>query len=131
MRRLFVFAFALAIMATATARAGDLPRGVYASVAAADSADCARICADDTLCVSWSFQSGNDTCALRATRPAGPAPVALAAAASYAEAAPITAPMEPAARPQAQEVQESLLGGPESAEGSVETPQPLADLRSR
>lgn len=129
MRRLFVFA--LAITATVAAHAGDLPRGVYARVDAADSAGCARICADDTLCASWSFQQSNNACALRATRPAGPAPVALAAAAPYAEAAPVAAPTAPAPLLQATAAQDSLLGGPESAENSAATPQPLAELRSR
>ncbi len=132
MKRLFVAAFILAITGAVAANAGDLPRGVYAMVEADDSAGCARICAEDTLCASWSFQSSNNSCALRATQPAGPPPVTLAAVMAPAAAAAPSPPPQPAPPLQAEETQDGgLLGGPESAESSAATPQPLADLRSR
>jgi hypothetical protein len=49
--------------------------GAYASLQARDAAACARLCADDGLCMAWSFQSGN-TCELRATAPRTPAGLA-------------------------------------------------------
>jgi len=59
---LFLFSF------TAPAAAA----GAYASHAAADAAACARLCADDGLCMVWTFRDGG--CELRATAPSGPQP---------------------------------------------------------
>mgnify|MGYP001357910258 CR=1 FL=1 len=42
--------------------------GAYASLPAADAAACARLCADDALCMAWSFQDAR-LCHLRATAP--------------------------------------------------------------
>ena len=49
--------------------------GVYATAASRDAAACARACADDGLCVAWSYEA-DGACSLRATTPASPAGVA-------------------------------------------------------
>ena len=53
----------------------DASGGAYASLPARDAAACARLCADDSLCIAWSFQATN-TCDLRATAPAAPEGIA-------------------------------------------------------
>ena len=62
---------AMAFAAYSDARAS----GAYASAAAADAAACARRCADDGLCVAWSYLSSG-ACELRANAPATPIGVA-------------------------------------------------------
>jgi len=42
--------------------------GVYTSVTARSAAACARLCADDGLCVAWNFTTEN-ACEMRATAP--------------------------------------------------------------
>lgn len=47
------------------------PGGVYANVAAPDAIACAQACADDALCMSWTFMSvaGDGSCELKAVIP--------------------------------------------------------------
>jgi hypothetical protein len=47
------------------------PGGVYANVAAPDAIACAQACADDALCMSWTFMSvaGGGSCELKAVIP--------------------------------------------------------------
>jgi hypothetical protein len=45
--------------------------GVYATAPSRDAAACARICADDSLCIAWSY-GADGACSLRATAPASP-----------------------------------------------------------
>lgn len=47
------------------------PGGVFATVPAASAAACERACADDTLCMSWSFEA--NSCELKAIVPAAAA----------------------------------------------------------
>lgn len=42
--------------------------GAYSIVAAASAEDCARVCADDGICMAWTFRA-DDICALSATAP--------------------------------------------------------------
>lgn len=44
------------------------PGGTYSSVEADNAVACARVCADDTICMAWSFRE--NTCELKATVPA-------------------------------------------------------------
>lgn len=57
--------------------------GAYASFTARDAAACARLCADDGLCIAWAM-SPNGTCELRATAPSEP----LSGAYGYSTRAP-------------------------------------------
>jgi len=45
--------------------------GAYATAPSRDAAACARACADDGLCVAWSYET-EGACSLRATTPASP-----------------------------------------------------------
>ncbi len=65
--RTFLAAFSLASALAASAHAA----GAYAASEARDAAACARLCADDGLCVAWTFTEQN-LCELRATAPAAP-----------------------------------------------------------
>lgn len=122
---------ALSIAAVVTAAAAtEAPRapGAYTSLTTRDAAACARACADDGICMAWSFQRDNQ-CQLSAVLAA---PDASALETGFAARAPnnlrphtpvlhAAAVIEPtvnlsppvAARPaQAADVGE-LLGGPE------------------
>jgi hypothetical protein len=77
-------AFGFAIFVTA-AMAADAPRGAYVSLTASDAAACARACANDGICMAWSFERDN-RCQLRAVVPGEPLPHALAS--GYAARAP-------------------------------------------
>lgn len=63
MRRLLI-----ALLPLATITAAWAAGGVYATLSARDAAACARLCADDGLCMAWSFRAEN-SCDLRATVP--------------------------------------------------------------
>ncbi len=113
------------------------PGASFATVETETAAACERLCADDTICMAWSFRGS--TCELKATVPAAiqetgaisglsarapasmrtriaaPAPIIAPIVADEAQAAPISAPRND------DEVTMALLGGPEGAE----------DLRSR
>lgn len=77
--RLFA-ALGFAAIATCAA-ASDAPRGAYASLTTADAAACARACAEDGICMAWSFRAEN-SCALSAVIATTPDPEALATGAS-------------------------------------------------
>lgn len=93
---------ALAIAAAPAGAVGKSP-GAYANVAVRDAAACARLCADDGLCMAWTLYSGG-ACELTAVVPAeapadsagfGLASRALAFAArpvAVAQLTPITTP---------------------------------------
>jgi hypothetical protein len=70
--------------------------GVYATTASRDAAACARACADDGLCMAWSYEV-DGACSLRATTPASPTGIAhgfsARAPATLREPAATTAPM--------------------------------------
>jgi len=65
MRVLPSLAFAAGLAVTGAAAASG---GVYASSPSRDAAACARLCADDGLCMAWSYQA-DGACELRATVP--------------------------------------------------------------
>lgn len=65
--RTFLAAFSLMSALAASAHAA----GAYAAREAHDAAVCARLCADDGLCLAWTFTEQN-MCELRATAPAAP-----------------------------------------------------------
>ncbi len=44
------------------------PGATYSAVEAIDAAACERLCADDTICMAWSFRE--NSCELKATVPA-------------------------------------------------------------
>lgn len=104
--------------------------GTYATIEAETAAGCERLCADDTLCMAWSFQA--NSCELKAIVPAATeregiiSGVSLRAPASMRvrfEQPVVAAPMieahedEPAAiaaeATLQQDVTLALLGGPE------------------
>jgi hypothetical protein len=59
-----------AIAAAPTENSTDRPSGVYAYVPANDAAGCAIACAQDTICLAWSFKATEFVgCALKAVVP--------------------------------------------------------------
>lgn len=89
--------------------------GNYASHSAATSQACARLCADDGLCVAWSL-TADGTCQLRATTP--DAPVGIAS--GYSQRAPASlrqAFVNPAPTP-------SNVAPARSESAQTETPPP-------
>jgi hypothetical protein len=85
MRRAVFFAAITFIVAAAAAETARTP-GVYASLTTADAAACARMCADDGICMAWSFRR-DDRCDLSAVVPAALDSNALAA--GFASRAPV------------------------------------------
>jgi hypothetical protein len=130
MRRTVFFAAVTLVVAAAAAETARTP-GVYVSLTTASAAACARTCADDGICMAWSFQSDN-RCDLSAVVPGALDSSALAAGfASRAPAylqprTPVLHAAEaielPAASTQIAEVSEDetpraddeLLGGPDA-----------------
>jgi hypothetical protein len=136
MRSLSILVCALCVIAIApfAAATGARLPGAYASLTAADAATCARACAEDGICMAWSFDRER-RCELSAVVPieppatlafglstrapanlqqrtlavhADPANLAPVRTAARAEAAPALAP--------AQEADHVLLGGPPEAD---------------
>lgn len=134
---------ALAIAAAPAGAVGKSP-GAYANVAVRDAAACARLCADDGLCMAWTLYSGG-ACELTAVVPTeAPAdsaafgladrapvfaarPVAVAQLTPIATPAPVAAPAPIAASPAPQQLLDvgpdfesedtsALLGGPEEGD---------------
>ena len=58
----------IALIPVVTITAAWAGGGVYATLPARDSAACARLCADDALCMAWTLRPDN-LCDLRATVP--------------------------------------------------------------
>jgi len=107
------------------------PGGSFTSVETETAAACERLCADDTICMAWSFRGS--TCELKATVPAAIqetgavsglstrapaamrtriaalAPVVAPVIADEAQPTPISAPEDALTM--------ALLGGPEGDEG--------------
>jgi len=109
------------------------PGGAYASVEAETPAACERLCADDTLCMAWSFAA--NTCEFKAIVPPAIAQDGIISGVSARAPASMRARFEPApaaaptivaadeqesqlaaARPE-DEISLALLGGPEAEEG--------------
>jgi len=130
-RTIVISALAFVVVAAAAAETVRSP-GAYVSLTTADAALCARACADDTICMAWSFQRQN-RCELSAVVPA--ALDANALAAGFAARAPMflqpqtpvvqaEAAIEAAPAPEVAEVGEQtpppeddgLLGGPEEGD---------------
>jgi hypothetical protein len=132
-----IISIAAAMAAALALAAFDAPRaaGAYSSQTAENSEACARMCAADTLCMSWSY--AENLCALRANVPQSMsvaasglsprAPQALrqtanaAPAQSTAATPPAIAALVPTAR-SAEPVETAmlLLGGPdEELDGAV------------
>lgn len=138
------FLIPLAVLAAAQIGAawalGDVniarPGGTFATAEAETPAACERLCADDTLCMAWSFQA--NSCELKAVVPAAitrdgvisgvssRAPAAMRVrfedppvpAATIAAAHELDTPDAPAAEAAPEDdVSLALLGGPESDEG--------------
>ncbi len=112
------------------------PGGSYASAEAETPAACERLCADDTLCMAWSF--GANVCEFKAIVPVAiaqegvisgvsarapasmrqrfePAPPAAVPSVNAEESASLEA-QATAPRPE-DEISLALLGGPDSEEG--------------
>lgn len=72
MRTLFPVLVLLIAQAGAAWAVGEAntarPGATYSTVEADDAAACERVCADDTICMAWSFQE--NSCQLKATVPA-------------------------------------------------------------
>jgi hypothetical protein len=110
LRSAFIGAVSLvAIVTVATASETTRIPGVYASLSTSNAAACARACAEDGICMSWSFHAENQ-CRLSAVVSAEPigalasgfssrAPAALRPPIVYAEAVP-QAPVAPQAAPE-------------------------------
>jgi hypothetical protein len=78
MRRVILTtAFAISVIAAAAAESARSP-GAYTSLTTANAAACARACADDGICMAWSFERDN-RCDLSAVLPASLNTTALAA----------------------------------------------------
>jgi hypothetical protein len=129
-----VFLGAVSFAAVTAAAASETARmpGAYISLTTSNAAACARACAEDGICMAWSFHAENQ-CQLSAVVSAEPvqalasgfssrAPAALRPPIVYAEAAP-QAPFAPQAAPEtpageaparveAEENNLVLLGGP-------------------
>jgi hypothetical protein len=102
--------------------------GAFATVPTADGEACARVCADDGLCMAWRFEDG--ACALRATVSADPVAGQSGLSHRALEAgflpppkpavgeAPetVAAKGEPSAVTGSTSAADALLGGPESLE---------------
>lgn len=86
-----------AMAAAFTLAAFDAPRaaGAYSSLPTANGEACARMCAADTLCMSWSY--AENLCALRANVPQNMSPVSglSARAPQILRQAVTSAPSEP------------------------------------
>lgn len=144
MRALFPLAVLLIAQAGAAWAVGEAntarPGATYSTAEADSAAACERLCAEDTICMAWSFRA--NSCELKATVPSSvaqesatsgvssrapgylrvryeaPAPVAVPAAA--AEMVPEADAPVPTASIEEDDVSVALLGGPEPE-----------DLRSR
>ncbi|MEQ1817346.1 MAG: PAN/Apple domain-containing protein [Terricaulis sp.] len=109
------------------------PGGSYATVEAETAVGCERLCADDTLCMAWSFQA--NSCELKAIVPAATERDGIISGVSLRAPAamrvrfepPVVSPPtiaahedEPAPIPEEatahQDVTLALLGGPETGE---------------
>lgn len=112
-----------------SARAADdpLPRpaGAFATLEAADAAACMRLCADDGLCMAWTFRDAG-ACELRAvvptaaSEPGATSGVSARAPASMRRAIVTAPPAQPAPEAPGTEppatyahASDGLLGGPE------------------
>lgn len=139
MRYLVTFAVVALAQAGAAWAIGDFnvarPGGAYATVEAETPAACERICADDTICMAWSFQA--NACELKAIVPAAHAQngaisgvsaraptslrVQFEAPATATSATVVTEIHEedaPASAPMPEdEISMALLGGPEGVDG--------------
>ena len=85
LRTAFTALTSLIVVAAAAASETARTPGAYASLATRDAAACARACADDGICMAWSFRSDNQ-CDLSAVVSAPQPTQALAA--GYASRAP-------------------------------------------
>lgn len=133
--RLTAFACVLGLAIAAATRPA-LASGVYVSLTTSDAAACARACADDGICMAWSFHRDNK-CQLTAVVSSDTNPEALAsgfasrAPASLRRAPPVqiaavlaAAPAQanaapPAAEPPAGQAEHDdglLLGGPDEGD---------------
>lgn len=59
---------ALSILIAMSAPSLASPRNAYTSLPRSDAAACARACADDGLCIAWTYSADN-ICALSANSP--------------------------------------------------------------
>lgn len=105
------------------------PGGSFSRVEAESAATCERLCADDTLCMAWSFRA--NTCELKAIVPAAVTETGVisgvsvrAPASMRALVLPAPAPPEVAMESEPQQRTEiddtvalALLGGPEDEQG--------------
>ena len=80
------FIGAVSLVVIATAAAASETSGAYTSLTTANAAACARACADDGICMAWSFHTGNQ-CQLSAVVSAQASPQALAG--GFASRAPV------------------------------------------
>jgi NADPH:quinone reductase-like Zn-dependent oxidoreductase len=138
MRALFPLAVLLIAQAGAAWAVGEAntarPGATYSTTAADDAAACEQLCADDTICMAWSFRE--NSCDLKATVPSSvaqggatsgvstraraflraryEAPAAAASTPATAAEAVLEADgPAPIANPEEDDVSLALLGGPE------------------
>jgi hypothetical protein len=118
-RTALICAIGLAAIVTAAA-ASEAPRGAYVSLTTSNAAACARACADDGICMAWSFHRENE-CQLSAVVAAELDQEALAT--GYSARAP--AALQPRAPVIVAEAAASLPP-PLAAASSNETPPAIA-----
>jgi hypothetical protein len=97
MRMLFPLALILAAQIGAAWALGDMnvarPGASFAAIAAETPGACERLCADDTLCMAWSFQE--NSCELKAVVPAAVAQAGAISGISERAPAAMRARLEP------------------------------------
>lgn len=121
-RAILVSAFAFVLVAAAaveTSRAS----GAYTSLTAADFAACARACADDGICMAWSFERDN-RCDLSAVVPATLNPTALATGLA-ARAPAFLQPRTPAVH--AETIDASATAEPQTLPASTDEAPPVME----
>lgn len=96
------------------------PGGAFATIETATAAACERACADDTLCMAWSFQAS--ACELKAIVPAAIAREGVVSGVSARAPASMRIRYEPAPPPVIEPARDSLARA-ESAPPAAQTAQ--------
>ena len=128
MRYLASLAVVVIAQAGAAWALGDLntarPGATFATVEAANPAACERLCADDTICMAWSFHA--NACELKATIPAAIAQDGVISGISARAPASLRVRYEPPAPPTPEP--ETMEAFSEEAFATVAAHEPEDDL---
>ncbi|MBX3430750.1 MAG: hypothetical protein KF779_14295 [Hyphomonadaceae bacterium] len=127
MRYLFLLAAIAAAQVGAAWAIGDTnvarPGGSYATIEADSVAGCERLCADDTLCMAWSYQA--NSCELKAIVPTPTEREGVTSGVSLRVPASLRAPHSQAPPPSAAP---AIAAHEDRAPGAVMTADPPQDL---